>query len=94
MTEETRPAGEETREVRLRRVRMRSWRRGTREMDLVLGGFADGALASLRPAELDAFEALLSENDHDIYQWVAGRVEAPSEHRQMINRVRAFRRLD
>ena len=93
MIEETRPAGE-TPETRLRRVRMRSWRRGTREMDLVLGGFADGALAGLDAAGLDAFEALLSENDHDIYQWIAGRVEAPVEHQRTVSRVRAFHRVE
>ena len=58
---------------------MRSWRRGIREMDLVLGGFADAALAGLEPAALDAYEALLSENDHDIYQWIAGREVRPND---------------
>ena len=38
---------EEDRDVRLRRLRLRSWRRGIREMDLILGGYADGALAGL-----------------------------------------------
>jgi antitoxin CptB len=89
MIEDTRTAVEPP-EVRLRRMRMRSWRRGIREMDLVLGGFADAALAELAPAELDAFEALLAENDHDIYQWVAGRAEAPAAHRGTIDRVKAF----
>ena len=83
-----------TPDVRLRRVRMRSWRRGTREMDLVLGGFADGALDGLDPSALDAFEALLSENDHDIYQWIAGRVDTPFIHQQAVKRVRAFHRVD
>lgn len=89
MPENAAPAGE-TPEVRLRRVRMRSWRRGIREMDLVLGGFADGALADLDRPGLDAFEALLSENDHDIYQWIAGRSEPPAVHLEIIGRVRAF----
>jgi antitoxin CptB len=89
MIEDTRTAVEPP-EVRLRRMRMRSWRRGIREMDLVLGGFADAVLAELAPAELDAFEALLAENDHDIYQWVAGCAEAPAAHRGTIDRVKAF----
>ncbi len=84
----------ETPEIRLRRVRMRSWHRGIREMDLVLGGFADGALQDLGPRDLDAFEALLSENDHDIYQWIAKRVETPVNHLEMVVRIRAFHRVD
>ena len=88
------PPADEAPDTRLRRVRMRSWRRGIREMDLVLGGFADGALAGLEPAALDAYEALLSENDHDIYQWIAGRVETPFEHLETVARIKAFHRLD
>lgn len=84
----------ESPEIRLRRVRMRSWRRGIREMDLVLGGFADGALAGLDAGALDAYEALLSENDHDIYQWIAGRVETPVNHLETVARIRAFRGVD
>lgn len=93
MLEESRPA-DESPEVRLRRLRMRSWRRGTREMDLVLGGFADGALAGLGPDALDAYEALLSENDHDIYQWIAGRVVTPVDHLEIITGIKAFHSVD
>jgi antitoxin CptB len=89
MIEETRPAGE-TPDIRLRRLRMRSWHRGIREMDLVLGGFADGALPGLAPEALDAYEALLVENDHDIYGWIAGRAEAPAGHAVIVGRIRAF----
>ena len=46
----------EPRELRLRRLRIRSARRGTREMDLILGGFAAAALETLPPASLDDFE--------------------------------------
>ena len=93
MTEPPPPA-DEAPQTRLRRVRMRSWRRGTREMDLVLGGFADAALAGLAPDALDAYEALLSENDHDIYHWIAGRVETPVNHLETVARIRAFHRVD
>ena len=93
MTELPAPT-DEAPETRLRRVRMRSWRRGIREMDLVLGGFADGALSSLQTADLDAYEALLSENDHDIYQWIAGRAETPIDHQETITRIKAFHRVE
>ncbi len=67
--------------IRLRRLRMRAWRRGTREMDLILGGFADNALQGLSARDVAAFDALLEENDHDLYRWISQRVpgvvEAP-----------------
>lgn len=64
----------ESAETRLRRLKMRSWRRGMKEMDLILGHFADGPLASLNSADLDAYEIVLSENDQDLYLWVTARV--------------------
>ena len=78
-------------ETRLARLRMRSWRRGTREMDLILGPFADAALAGLDPTGLDAFEALIAENDQDLYLWMNGRAEAPEAHRDIVARIRAER---
>ena len=77
----------EDRETRLKRLRMRSWRRGTKEMDLVLGGFADRALDGLDPAALDLYEALLSENDHDLYAWVSGRETPPAPLAPMIETI-------
>lgn len=68
----------ESAETRLRRLKMRSWRRGMKEMDLILGHFADGPLASLDEGDLDAFEAVLSENDQDLYLWVTARVNGGS----------------
>lgn len=83
----------ESREIRLKRLRVRSWRRGTREMDLILGPFADGPLAALEDGALDAYEALLEEADPDLYAWVAGTAAAPEAHRATIERVRAFHRI-
>jgi antitoxin CptB len=58
----------------LKRMRMRAWRRGTREMDLILGPYADACLAGLTPEGLALFEALLDENDHDLYAWITARI--------------------
>lgn len=78
-------------EIRLRRLRMRSWRRGTKEMDLILGRFADRHLESLGPEALDAYEKLLEENDHDLYRWISamgsGRRPAPAEHHVTLGRI-------
>jgi antitoxin CptB len=76
-------------EARLKRLRMRSWRRGMKEMDLILGPFADGGLAKLTPAELGAYERLLDENDQDLYLWVTGARSAPEEHLPMLETIRA-----
>ena len=64
-------------EHRIKRLRMRSMRRGIKEMDLILGGYADEELATMDEDELALFEAMLGENDHDLYSWVTGQVEAP-----------------
>ncbi|TRW98414.1 succinate dehydrogenase assembly factor 2 [Paracoccus sp. M683] len=64
---------------RLRRLRMRSWRRGMKEMDLILGPFADGPLSGLSAAMLDSYEALMAENDQDLYRWISGRLSGRAD---------------
>ncbi len=64
-------------EHRLKRLRMRSWRRGTKEMDLILGPFADARLDGLSVAEIDIYDKLLDENDQDLLPWVLGQNPAP-----------------
>jgi len=81
----------ETRDIRLKRLRIRSWRRGTKEMDLILGPFADTGLAELDGAQLDAYESLLDENDWDLYYWITGAREAPGPHQAMIEHIRRHR---
>jgi antitoxin CptB len=86
---------DESRETRLKRLRMRSWRRGTREMDLILGPFADGPLAALDDAALDAYEALLGQADPDLYAWICGAAP-PAEgggFSEMLERLRRFHRV-
>ncbi len=74
-------------ENRLKRYKMRSWRRGIKEMDMILGPFSDTELASLNAAELDQYDALLSENDHDLYQWVTGRVPTPELYLDLLTKI-------
>ena len=59
--------------VRLKRAKMRAWRRGMREMDLILGGFIDKNGPALTVEQLDAFELLLAQKDQDLFDWVSGR---------------------
>lgn len=80
----------ETAEARLKRMAMRSWRRGTKEMDLVLGPFADAHLAALTPAELDLYDALLLENDQDLMAWILGQSAPPPALTPLLARITAF----
>ncbi|MEO9827394.1 MAG: succinate dehydrogenase assembly factor 2 [Paracoccaceae bacterium] len=77
----------EEREKRLKRLAMRSWRRGTKEMDLILGPFWDAHGATLDADTLALYEDLLSENDQDLYQWVSGQVPTPERFAVIIARL-------
>lgn len=68
------------RDSRLKRARMRAWRRGMREMDLILGGFMDRHGATLDDARFDAFEQLLARRDQDLYAWISGRDTSFKDH--------------
>ncbi|HEX5780123.1 MAG TPA: succinate dehydrogenase assembly factor 2 [Xanthobacteraceae bacterium] len=63
---------------RRRKLRYRAWHRGTREMDLVLGRFADAQLVAMSAAELDAFEALMEAPDPDLFGWIVGQAPVPA----------------
>lgn len=76
-----------TRALRLKRLRMRAWHRGTKEMDLILGGFVDRHAETLADGELDALEALMEEPDQDLYRWVSGAEAVPARHRPMVERI-------
>lgn len=65
--------------VRHKRLRFRAWHRGTKEMDLIMGGFADAHIESLSTAELDQFEELMEQADDTVYGWIAGREPVPGE---------------
>ena len=75
---------DEDHETRLKRLRMRSMRRGIKEMDILLVRYADARLSALDAGELDAYEALLDENDQDLYQWISGQQPAPQAHAPMV----------
>jgi antitoxin CptB len=74
----------EPRDTRLRRLRMRSWRRGIKEMDLILGSFSERKMEALSPEWLDLYDVLLSENDQDLYAWVTGQTAAPAPFAELI----------
>lgn len=85
--ETERNAGGANRETRERRLKIRCWRRGTKEMDLILGGFFDREGARLDEASLAAFEALIEEDDDALYRWITGAEPPPERHRAVIERL-------
>lgn len=74
----------ETHENRLKRMKMRSMRRGIKEMDIILVRYADDNLSDMDAATLDLYDALLHENDQDLYQWVTGQKPSPDHFSAMI----------
>jgi antitoxin CptB len=67
-------------EIRRKRLLYRSWHRGTRESDLVLGRFAEAHLAGFDSGQLDRYEALLGCTDADLFDWLTGRAIPPAIH--------------
>ena len=75
---------------RRRRILFRAWRRGLREMDLVMGRFADANLPAMSEAELDEFERLLEIPDPEVLAWITGDIATPPEFEtQLVARLRA-----
>jgi antitoxin CptB len=83
----------ETGEARLKRLTMRSWRRGTKEMDLVLGPYAEAHLAMMGQDRLDLYDALLEENDQELITWVMGTGVVPDRFATLIGEIGGFARV-
>jgi antitoxin CptB len=81
--------------IRRKRLSFRAWHRGIREVDLLLGRFADAHLRELAADELSAFEALLDVPDQDVLAWLIGVGEAPTGPSEpLLRRVYAFHHGD
>ena len=80
----------EERTIRLKRLSMRSMRRGTKEMDIVLSGFCVSNLAKMDEEALDTYEALLLENDQDLYQWITGQVVSIQRYENLIWQINKY----
>ena len=77
-------------EIKRKKLKMRSMRRGIKEMDLILKKFADLKLNSMSESELENFENLLLENDQDLYQWSTGQVIPKKEFVELIRDIKKF----
>jgi antitoxin CptB len=79
-------------DLRRKRLLFRSWHRGTRESDLILGRFAEAYLADFDDGQLDHYEALLECNDADLFDWISGRSVPPAaQDHDVMRLLRAFR---
>jgi antitoxin CptB len=77
---------------RRKRLLFRCWHRGTREMDLILGRFADAEIAGLTDDELGQLEHLIDVPDPDLYAAMTGQVPlAPEYASRLFDRIKAFR---
>ncbi len=82
---------ESSRDLRLRRIRFRAWHRGTREADLMIGGFIDRHLDSADEAGLAWIEAMLEETDVDVMAWAMAKQTAPARFQgPMLERLQAL----
>src|SRR5512133_1516 len=67
-------------DLRRRKLLFRSWHRGMREMDLIMGRFADAAIEQLAADELADFELLLEVPDREILAWITGESDVPPNY--------------
>ena len=80
---------------RRRKILFRAWHRGMREMDLIMGRFADDAIAGFSDAELDEFERLIEVLDRDLLSWVTGEAPVPENYdTDLFRKLRAFHTHD
>ena len=82
-------------EMRRKKARFRAWHRGMREMDMILGNFADDALSTMTEAELAEFERMLELPDSEMLQWFTGAAPVPANHdTELFRRISDHRRYD
>lgn len=76
---------------RRKKILFRAWHRGMREMDHVLGTFANETIEALSDFELDQFELLMQEPDPEMYKWLSGSVAVPEIwNNKFVHRIRQF----
>jgi antitoxin CptB len=76
---------------RRRKLLFRAWRRGVREMDLIVGRFADAHIDKFDDAGLDDFERLIEAPNAELYAWVSGAEAIPASYdTAVLAKLRAF----
>ena len=79
-------------DARRKKLKFRAWRRGFREMDLLMGSFADTHLEAMSDGDLAEFERLLATPDWDVFAWLVGQKPIPAEYRSaLLDQLMTFR---
>ncbi len=81
----------EDRETKIKRLKMRSMRRGIKEMDVILMAYSNAHLDDLSDDTLDLYDEMLEENDHDLFLWVSGQMATPSKYLDLMTSIAASR---
>ena len=79
-------------DYRIKRLKFRSWHRGWKETDLILGSFADARLETLSDADLASYEQLLEQDDDIIWNWIVGKEPTPAEFTSIIAMLEGYGR--
>ena len=70
-----------------KKLSIRSWRRGTKELDLILGQFSDKNLNELKMSDLNLYEQFISNDDYLIYNWLFGKEDSPKIFKSLIKQI-------
>ena len=71
-----------------KKLSIRSWRRGTKELDLILGRFSNKNLINFEMSELDLYEQFLSYDDYLIYNWLFEKEDTPRIFESLVKQIK------
>jgi len=77
-------------ETLIKRLKIRSWRRGMKEMDIILGKFIDQSIESLNENEIAAYDNLLNNDDQTIFSWILNKEKIPEEYIDITKKISDF----
>ena len=82
-------------DARRRRARFRSWHRGMKEMDMILGGYSDAHIDEMSESDLTIYEDLMENLDRDLFKWFTGEGTVPAEFdTALFRKICAFHKID
>ena len=77
-------------EKQIKQAIYRSWHRGCKETDILLGDFAKNNLKNFDDEKFSLYEKFIEENDWDLYGWVVGKIPIPEEYVDLIKEIKEF----
>jgi antitoxin CptB len=83
----------ERRDHKIKRLKMRSMRRGIKEMDIILSHFASNRLEDMTLDQLSNYDLFTLENDHDLYAWIMGTAKPPQKFSSLVNEILAHLKI-